>query len=152
MIKNAILFLVLNFSALAVGGLFTDKGVTSDWYLNLNNAPWTPPGWVFGSMWTLIMVCFAIYLAHLITANTDRKKIAILFVLQWILNVAWNPLFFYYHAAGLSLITISLLTILIAYLLFQYKDQLKLKSLYLAPYLIWLIIATSLNGYILLFN
>ncbi|MDG2281196.1 MAG: tryptophan-rich sensory protein, partial [Flavicella sp.] len=53
MIKRILLFLVLNFTALAVGGLFTGTGVSSDWYQNLNQAPWTPPGWVFGFMWTL---------------------------------------------------------------------------------------------------
>ena len=44
-----IAFLILNFLALAVGGLFTGKGVPSEWYVNLARAPWEPPGWVFGS-------------------------------------------------------------------------------------------------------
>lgn len=43
MIKRIILFLVLNFAALAIGGLFTGDGVPSEWYQNLNKAPWTPP-------------------------------------------------------------------------------------------------------------
>lgn len=35
MIKRIILLLILNFSALAIGGVFTRKGVPSDWYQNL---------------------------------------------------------------------------------------------------------------------
>lgn len=152
MIKRVILFLVLNFSALAIGGSFTGKGVPSAWYQNLDKAPWTPPGWVFGSAWTLIMICFAIYMAYLVVSGYDQKKVITLFAIQWILNVAWNPVFFYYHEVVIGFITISLLTILITYLLFNFRIKLKLKSLLLAPYFVWLIIATSLNGYILLFN
>ena len=152
MIKRILLFLVLNFSALAIGGLFTGKGVPTDWYQNLNQAPWTPPGWMFGFMWTLIMICFAVYMSYLVTTKTNQKKIFFLFGIQWVLNVAWNPVFFYYQAVLAGLITISLLTILITYFLFHYKKELKLKSLLIVPYFVWLFIATSLNAYILLNN
>ena len=63
MIIRFILFLVLNFAALGVGGLYSEGGATSDWYNELNRAPWTPPGWVFGVAWTFIMLCFAVYMA-----------------------------------------------------------------------------------------
>ena len=152
MIKRVILFLVLNFLALAIGGLFTGEGVPSDWYQHLNKAPWTPPGWVFGTAWTLIMICFAIYMAYLIKENTDRKKVIALFAVQWVLNVAWNPIFFYYHSVLTGLITISLLTGLISYFLFHYKNTLQSRSLFVAPYFVWLLIATSLNAYILIMN
>ncbi len=152
MIKRVILFLVLNFSALAIGGSFTGKGVPSVWYQNLDKAPWTPPGWVFGFAWTLIMICFAIYMAYLLVDSSNRKKIILLYFFQWILNVAWNPIFFYFQEVLAGFITISLLTILITYFLFHFRNDLKIKSIFIAPYFIWLIIATSLNGYILLFN
>jgi benzodiazapine receptor len=152
MIKKILLFLVLNFSALAIGGLFTGQGVPSDWYQNLNKAPWTPPGWVFGAAWTLIMICFAVYMAYLLSTKMNRKKIILLFAIQWVLNVVWNPLFFHYQAVLAGLIAISLLTILVAYFLFNYKKELKTKSLFIAPYLVWLLIATSLNLYIQFYN
>lgn len=152
MIKKILIFLVLNFTALLIGGIFTGSGVPSEWYQTLNKAPWTPPGWVFGMAWTLIMVCFAIYMAYLIKYQADRKKIILLFSIQWILNIAWNPIFFYFHAVFFGLICISMLTLLVAYLFFGYRKNLKYKSLLLAPYLIWLIIASSLNAYIVFFN
>lgn len=152
MILKIILFLLLNFAALGIGGRFTSKGVASNWYQNLNQAPWTPPGWVFGAAWTLIMICFAVYMAYLWDSGIDQKKLLYLFAIQWILNVAWNPIFFHYHAVLLGFITITLLTLLIAYFLFQFKNEVQIKSLLILPYFIWLIIATSLNGYILFFN
>ena len=152
MIKRIILFLVLNFSALAIGGLFTNDGVASLWYQTINKAPWTPPGWVFGAAWTTIMICFAIYMAYLIASKVDKKTVVLLYSIQLILNMAWNPIFFYFQSVVLGLICISLLTILIAYLFFKFWNVLKIKTLFLAPYLIWLVIATSLNLYILLYN
>ena len=65
MILRIFLFLIINFGGLFIGGLFTGEGVPSDWYQNLNKAPWTPPGWVFGAAWTTIMICFSVYMAIL---------------------------------------------------------------------------------------
>lgn len=152
MIKRVILFLVLNFLALAIGGSFTGEGVPSDWYQNLEKAPWTPPGWVFGGAWTLIMISFAIYMAYLFAEKIHQKKVILLFSIQWILNVAWNPIFFYYHEVLAGFVIITLLSILIAFFLFHFKNELKLRSLFIAPYFLWLLIATSLNVYILIMN
>ena len=152
MVKRILLFLVLNFTALGIGGLFTGDGVSSDWYQSLDKAPWTPPGWVFGFAWTLIMVCFAIYMAYLIHSPLNRKRVVLLFSIQWILNVSWNPIFFYSQNILAGMLCITLLTLLITYLFFSFWKELRLKSIFLAPYLIWLFIATSLNAYILLLN
>lgn len=142
------LFLILNFGALLLGGLFTNSGVNSEWYSHLNQAPWTPPGWVFGAAWTTIMLCFTWYMAIAVGRTTDTSKLIVLFSIQWILNVAWNPIFFYFHQVGFGLIVISLLTLIIALILFLFKSQMKRFSLLVLPYFIWLIIATSLNAYI----
>ena len=152
LLKKIVLFLVLNFTALAIGGLFTGNGVSSMWYQDLNKAPWTPPGWVFGVAWTFIMILFAVYMAYLLNNKAEREKIILLFSIQWILNIAWNPIFFYMQEVLLGMINISLLTILISYLFFNYRKEMKMKSIFILPYMIWLFIATSLNLYILINN
>lgn len=152
MILKTILFLVINFAALAIGVIFTGKGVPSEWYASLSKAPWTPPGWVFGAAWTSIMICFAIYMAFAYEKVKNTKVLLALFGVQWVLNVLWNPVFFYFHQAAVGLAVISALTILIAVFLFRYRTDLKLKSMLILPYFIWLLIATSLNAYILLNN
>ena len=151
MTKRIVLFLIVNFLGLVIGSLFTSEAVFSEWYLGLNKAPWTPPGWVFGAAWTTIMICFSVYLGFFFNSIHQKRK-RLLFGLQWILNVGWSPLFFYFHAVGTALLCISLLTILIAYLMFNDWKEMKMKSLLLFPYLVWLIIATSLNSYILFYN
>lgn len=151
LLKHIIIFLIINFGALAIGNLLMANGPQEPWYLNLNKAPWTPPGWVFGAAWTIIMVCFSIYMAFLVKVKWDLKVIA-LFSIQFILNVIWNYIFFNLHFVGLALTAIIILTFVVATFTFGYSKQMKLKTLLIIPYLIWLCIATSLNGYILLNN
>lgn len=150
--KRIILFLLLNFAALGIGGFFTGKGVPSEWYAHLNKAPWTPPGWVFGAAWTLIMICFAFYMAYLWKSSNKKGLISALYILQLVLNISWNPIFFQFHFILFGLIVISSLTLLIGFLLFYFQTTLKVKSTLILPYFVWLLIATSLNAYILIYN
>jgi tryptophan-rich sensory protein len=152
MIIRTIIFLVLNFAALGIGSISTGKGVPSEWYQNLNQAPWTPPGWMFGLAWTTIMVCFAVYMAVLWKEAPNRNTVLLLFAVQWVLNVAWNPVFFQFHMVLAGLVIIFALTILLAVFFFGYLSEMKAWTALVAPYFIWLIIATSLNAYILLNN
>ena len=91
-----ILFLILNFGALAIGSWLMRAAVMGDWYQSLNKAPWTPPGWVFGAAWTTIMICFSVYMSHL-TESPVAKNVALLFGIQWVFNTAWNYIFFAQH-------------------------------------------------------
>ncbi|PLX04800.1 MAG: TspO protein [Marinilabiliales bacterium] len=152
MLIRTIIFLIINFAALGIGGLFTGKGVPSQWYQNLNKAPWTPPGWSFGAAWTFIMIALAFYMAYAWENIPKRNLLIVLFAIQWVLNVSWNPLFFKYHEVMLALIVIVALTVLVALILFLFFGDVKYWSFLLLPYLIWLIIATSLNAYILFKN
>jgi len=140
-------FLLINFAALGIGGLFTNKGVDSEWYATLAKAPWTPPGWVFGVAWTTIMLFFAIYMAYAWKTVENKSLLIGLFVIQWVLNVAWNPVFFKYHEMLAGLVIIAVLTVLVGYFFFGYFQQLKWISLLVLPYFLWLIVATTLNGY-----
>ena len=149
--KYLILFLFINFGGLALGSWLMNNGPSTDWYLNLTKAPWTPPGWVFGAAWTSIMICFSIYLIFLFTKNYNQKKL-FLFSIQFILNVSWNYLFFNKHEVFIAFISIVLLTALIFFLFFHYYKALRKVSYLLLPYMIWLCIATSLNLYILIHN
>ncbi len=128
-----------------------NDGPQTVWYQNLNKAPWTPPGWVFGVAWTTIMICFSIYMAYLYKLMPNTKLIT-LFTTQIVLNVIWNYIFFNQHLILLGLICIISLTIVIALFIFNYYKELKTKTLLILPYFLWLCIATSLNAYILFNN
>ena len=149
--KAIFLFLLINFGGLAIGSWLMNGGPTTLWYTTLNQAPWTPPGIVFGIAWTTIMVLFSIYLGILFQ-DENTKKNKILYGIQIILNVSWNFLFFNQHLVLLALINILFLTAIVFYFFFKgSKKTTKVKYL-LLPYMIWLCIANSLNLYILIHN
>ena len=150
-LKLTLLFLVITFSGLAIGSWLMANGPLSVWYINLKKAPWTPPGFVFGLAWSIIMICFSIYLGKLfLKANTQKNKL--IFLLQFILNVSWNFIVFNQHLVLLGLINIILLTSLLFYYYFKVSHKVEKYKYLLLPYMIWLCIATSLNLYILVYN
>ena len=141
-----IIFLVINFGGLWLGSILQGGGARSDWYQNLQIAPWTPPGWAFGVAWVSIMFSFSFFMAY----ATDLKTfnlILFLFIIQFVLNVGWNAIFFKYHYMGFALSIIIMLTVLMGYFFFSSLKNMEWKSAFLIPYVLWLIVATSLNWY-----
>jgi tryptophan-rich sensory protein len=149
--KLTILFLIINFGGLAIGSWLMDNGPLSDWYTHLNQAPWTPPGIVFGIAWTAIMICFSIYLSKLFLVE-NNPKLKIIFLIEFFLNVSWNYIFFNQHLVLFGLLIIILLTSLLFYYFFKLSNKTNNYKFLLLPYMIWLCIATSLNLYILTHN
>ena len=157
--KLSVLFILINFSALALGSLLMGDGASSFWYENLDRASWEPQGWVFGLAWTTIMICFSIYLAFIVkelkinlSVYLFKNEFFKLYLFQLLLNISWNYLFFNKHLTEIALLDITLLTILMFYFLFKYFYKIKFKSTLLLPYCIWLVIASSLNFYIVIYN
>lgn len=149
-----LMFLVINFAALGLGGLFTGNPGNDTWYQSLNKAPWTPPGWVFGAAWFTIMLCFSFfmyYASNKLPANFTTT-FYILFALQFFLNILWNPIFFKCHFVTGGLIVIVMLTLLVAWFTYYGFKNFGWVGLCVTPYIIWLIIATSLNAYVLIKN
>lgn len=151
-VARIVIFLLINFLALAIGGYFTGDGISSIWYRGLNQAPWTPDGWVFGVAWTTIMICFSFYMSYWYDRVEMKEKLIGLFAFQWVLNVIWNPIFFYFRDISIGLIVIVILTALVGFLLISNYRNLKKCSVLIVPYFIWLCIATSLNFYIWMYN
>jgi len=147
LLKSISIFLIINFGALALGVILMNNGPLTTWYTNLNKAPWSPPNWMFGFAWTLIMICYSIYLAYLFN-EVSNLKLKILYIIQLVLNVSWSYVFFNLHLISAGLIVIIALTFVVVLFLILYFKTLKLKSVLILPYLLWLCIATSLNAYI----
>lgn len=150
-----LLFLIINFSALAIGTILMGSSPGNNtWYQQLHKAPWTPPGWVFGAAWFSIMLCFSFFMYYKTRdfQFSSHRELIILFILQWFLNATWNSVFFNFHFIGLALIMIMALTILVAIFTWQGFKQQTYLGLLMLPYFVWLMIATSLNVYVYLKN
>lgn len=145
-----LVFLLINFFGLFLGGLFTNDGITSIWYFDLNKALWTPPEWVFGASWTLIMLSLSI-LNYFMWKGKERVFLH-LWIQSWIFNFLWNPMFFSLKSVELSLVIIMYLLILVSAMFYVTFKRYKYIHLLLLPYILWLVIATSLNTYVVIYN
>jgi tryptophan-rich sensory protein len=144
-----ILFFILNFGALALGSYLMGEGPLGSWYTNLNKAPWTPPGWVFGASWTLIMVCLSLFMNKAVQVESLRNTILWIYAVQLVFNIAWNPLFFDLHWMGWALVEIIILVFIVGAMALIAKPHLPKVTWLLTPYVVWLCIAITLNAYAL---
>ncbi len=145
------LFALINFGGLAIGSWLMGEGPASEWYLKLDKAPWTPPGWVFGVAWATIMICYSVYLGYL-WSQPVSKTAWTLFNVSLLTNVSWNYIFFNKHWMSVALVVLVLLTVIIWAFFFSFKNEMKTRSALLLPYMSWLLIAVSLNVYAVLKN
>jgi tryptophan-rich sensory protein len=142
------LFLVINFGALALGSVLMRNPATNVWYQQLDKAPWTPPGWVFGAAWFSIMILFSVFMARVTKVSETRKTWLVLFGIQFVLNVLWNPVFFRWHLVTFGLIVLTLLILVVSLLLKRSLQLNKWNAVFILPYLAWLFVAFSLNAYV----
>jgi translocator protein len=68
-----------------------------------------------------------------------------LFLLQWLLNALWTPLFFGLHRPGLAFAEILALWLVLAATLVSFWRVRKAAGLLLVPYLAWSSFAALLN-------
>ena len=151
--KYFFICLLSNFGGLALGSAWTDPGTSSEWYTTLNQAPWTPPGWVFGAAWFTIGVTFSIWGGLIFGKRVYQEELKLLYVASVILNVVWNPTFFYLHATITAGVFIAMLGGIIFFITDITRNGYGWKyAIFSVPYFLWLMIATSLNWYIVIMN
>lgn len=150
--RYILIFLVINFAALALGSYFSVAGPNSSWYKNLVIAPWTPPGWFFGLAWSSIMIFFSVYCARVYQQEERRIFFILFFALQFVLNVSWNPIFFYFHQTGAALFILVCLLLLMILMAMYFSESARFYTWLIIPYITWLFVALSLNAYVSVFN
>lgn len=141
-IATLVLFLLLAFAAAAVGGFFAP----GPWYAALDKPVWTPPGWVFGPVWTALYLMIGIAGWLLWKAGSPARFALALWGLQLGLNALWSPLFFGLEAPGAALVMIVLLLAAIAATVAVARRTVPVAAWLLVPYLAWVAFATALNA------
>jgi tryptophan-rich sensory protein len=158
--------ILLCFVAAALGSLATAPAIDG-WYRTLSKPEWTPPGAVFGPVWTTLYLTMAIA-AWLIWRTgierrersapaLDRSKVSVrcalaLFALQLALNVSWSWIFFGMRSPGWAAIEIAALWLAIAATTIAFFSRSRLAGWLMTPYLAWVTFAAALNVAIWLMN
>ncbi len=135
-----------------IGGALTD---ISPWYLNLAMPPWKPPDWAFGPIWTGILGLAAasgVVYWRKEHSLAGRRRMFGLFGLNAGFNIFWSLLFFKLQRPDWALWEVPFLWLSILFLILAFRRSAPLASALLAPYLIWVSIATALNYQVVLMN
>ena len=135
-----ILSFVITFFVAALGSVVTTPSINS-WYTTIQKAPFNPPNWIFGPVWTLLFILMAISL-YLVWQKT---KFPLIFVLQLFLNFFWSYSFFYFQSPFLGLLNVVVLLFLIIATIVYFSRLNRLAAWLLAPYLLWTSFALILN-------
>jgi benzodiazapine receptor len=117
------------------------------WYAALHKPSWNPPAWLFGPAWTLFYILMAVA-AWLVWREGGWKtqgQALSLFLLQWLLNALWTPLFFGLHRPGLAFAEIIIFWLVLAATLASFWRVRKVAGVLLMPYLAWVSFAAALN-------
>lgn len=124
-----------------------------NWYPTLIKPVLTPPNIVFPIAWSIIYLCMGISIGLIINSATEQKRFFVkAFIMQLFFNFTWSIGFFYFQNPLIGFINILLLDIfVINYTLKSYPVN-KASSILFIPYVAWLLFATYLNGYVLMFN
>ena len=130
-----------------ISGRLSNSGYNNAWFAALQQPDISPPGWVFGVVWTLLYIMLGLCLAIIIYARgaTGRGTALSLFLLQFVLNLAWSPLFFAFHAVSMALVLIVLILGLTIATAFAVAPIRKAAAWLLVPYMMWLSFAGILN-------
>lgn len=153
--KKIVSLLVPVFICFLVGwtaSYFQSESLRS-WYPLLNKPALTPPNAAFPIAWGIIYLCMGISAGLVFRSGSqNRATLLALFTVQLFLNFLWSILFFYFRNPLMGFIDILVLDAgVIIYAIKSYKAN-KLASWLFVPYILWLCLATYLNGYIWLNN
>lgn len=126
----------------AAPALFVET--STDW---LSTTPaYFPPTLVFPVVWTLLFTLLGVALYLVWRAETPRRRPALAaFAGQFLLNLAWTPVFFGLQRPGLGVVVIVLLWGAIAVTLVLFDRIDRRSALLLVPYLLWVSFAAVLN-------
>jgi translocator protein len=130
------------------------KTEINTWYSTINRSPLTPQNYVFPVAWTILytIIAFCGWSIWRAPMFSNLRLIKNLYVLQLILNWCWTPLFFRYHLTGLSLVVLVLMDIATGIIIYLTYARIRLVSLSMIIYLVWIVFASYLNFYIWQYN
>lgn len=141
--------------ALVCLGLGSASGLSSvggddSWYKDLAKPPGTPPPWLFGPVWSVLYLMMGVAVGRLIHRRSWQA--VWVFVMQFVLNLIWTPVFFGAQqvAAALAIIVAIWLGVFSTILLARKADR--ASAGLLIPYLLWVSYATYLNAGIFWLN
>ena len=136
--KNIVVPIILG----GVEGLIISQFMDYD---TLQKPPLSPPGFIFGIVWSILYLLMGIAYGVLVYNGMADKEISKIYWTQLIVNLIWPILFFVFKLRLFSSIWIIILLILVINMIIKFYRKNKIISYSQIPYLLWIMFATYLN-------
>ncbi len=133
--------------------------MNGDWYAAADKAPWTPPGWMFGSAWLVLYAAMATA-AWLVWRQQlfPRRDALRAYGGLLLLNLAWPLMFFGLYpvlgaaALWLALLVIAAHVVIATVAVLHFGPISTTAGVLMLPYVSWLVFSASLNLYAAVHN
>ncbi len=180
-ISGGTMFLYVPYKILVVMGTIKKKSNTATWLLpvisiglsylgrlsagnalnkerkiytkKFEQAPWSPPAWVFGPAWTINNIFMVNAIKRLLERDIpDKKKLLLLQGVIWTIFFSFNYVYFKKKSPVLATIwTMTDNVVALASFIIAMKNDKKLAYNYI-PLLLWTTFASTLSGYQAAYN
>lgn len=142
-------FIAAGWGAGVLGALFSPGFSTAanHWYSLLAKPDWVPPNSWFAPVWCVLYVLMgtAAWLISRERYHRGRNVALAAYVIQFLLNAAWAPLFFGVPSIGAGLFVVVALWVAIAWTIREFAAVRAAAAWLMAPYLVWVSFASALN-------
>jgi translocator protein len=115
-----------------------------EFYAALERPAWSPPGWVFGPVWTMLYLMMGCA-AFLVWRERGWTPVLTFFAIHLVFNALWSWLFFAWRSGAWSFADIVLLWLMIGALVVAFWRIKPVASALLVPYWAWVTFASALN-------
>ncbi|WP_251861717.1 TspO/MBR family protein [Clostridium sp. Marseille-Q2269] len=149
-----LIFIVIAIESLGLISGFLGM-VDKNLYTKLIKPAFSPPGWVFPVVWTILYLLMAVALYKIIIKGKqgeDISKALVYFFIQLALNFLWTIIFFRFRLYGVAFLELLLLLIFILLTTFEFYKIDKVAAYLMIPYIIWVSFAGILNYSIWILN
>lgn len=121
-------------------------------YNKLNKPPLSPPGFIFGIVWTILYILMGISYGILDYKNLIDNNTKNIYYSQLFVNLLWPIAFFVFKWRLFAFIWLVFLIILIIKIVIEFYKKDKVAAYLQIPYLLWSIFASYLNIGVYLLN
>lgn len=148
--KTLLIQLAVSLGVAGLSALLTMNAM--ELYQSLEKPPLSPPGWLFGVVWTILFTLMGIS-AYLVAIRPGEKAPAFrIYGIQLAVNLLWSVLFFRLQAYWLAFVWLLLLWGLIIAMIAAFAKISRPAAWLQIPYLLWVTFAGYLCLSVALMN
>lgn len=137
-----------------LSGQVSGSGADDPWFAELVKPAIYPPPITFGIVWSILYAVMGFALALVCSAWGARWRpwAVLAFLVQFVLNLAWSPVFFARHDIQLALVLLVAIDIALLVTIWLFWKVRRSAAWLMLPYLGWVLFATVLNWQFLELN